>query len=305
MDTHTLTELIRRERTAALVVNARSRSGARHFYHIYDALQRSGIEVLAAYPVRDPARLLAVTRRAIRQGSHLVVVGGGDGTISAVADAFVGTDAVLGIIPLGTGNSTARTLDIPRSLRRAIDVLLRGEAAEVDLGKVGDNYFINVLSVGLTAETARCTPNWLKQCLGMAAYLAVGATVFLRHRPIQCRLEMDGQRLIANVSEIIIANGRYFGETVVSPEATACDGLLSVHLVEAMGPGSLLWWLFRYLVLRRTRLPGARHFAVTEVVIDTDPPQYMDIDGEAIMHTPARITVVPRALRVMLPANGV
>jgi len=301
MDNHALTELIHRERTAVLMVNVRSRSGARHFYHIFDALQRRGIEVIAADPVRDPSRLPEIASRAIGQDSHLVVVGGGDGTISAVSGFFVGTNTVMGIIPLGTGNSTARTLGIPQSINRACDILLHGEVAEVDLGKIDDDFFINTISVGLSAEAARRTPNWLKKYLGILAYPVVGAAVFLRHRPFHCHLQTDGRQIIANVSELVIANGRYFGETIVSPEASIRDGLLTVQVLVEMGKWTLAWWLFRYLVLRKTCMPGAQALSVTEIQLDADPPQYIDIDGEAILSTPARITVVQRALKVLLP----
>jgi len=304
MDNHALTELIHRERTAVLVVNARSRNGARHFYRIFDALHRRGIEVIAAHPVRDPAGLPEITRRAIGQGSRLIIVGGGDGTLSAVADAFVGTDAVLGIIPLGAGNSTARTLGIPPSINRAVDILLHGEVTEVDLGKIDDDYFVNTISVGLSAEAARRTPDWLKKYLGIMAYPVVGAIAFLRHRPFHCRLLTDRRQIVANVSEVVIANGRYFGETIVSPEASIRDGLLTVYVLEEMGNWTLVWWLFRYLILRKTEMPGARTFSVRELLIDADPPQSMDIDGEAIVSTPARISVVPRAVKVLLPRAG-
>jgi len=304
MDNQSLTDLIRRERTAVLIVNARSRNGARQFYHIFDALQRRGIEVTAAYPVRDPSRLPDVTRRAVHHGNHLVVVGGGDGTISAVVDAFVGTDVVLGIVPLGTGNSTAHTLDIPQSINRAVDAIVHGEVTDIDLGRIGDDYFVNVVSIGLTAETARHTPDRLKKILGKVAYLVAGARIFVQHRPFQCRIRTDGRQVIAKVRQVVVANGRYFGETVLSPEASIHDGLLTVHAVEEMRFWYLVWRLFRFLILRKPGLPGTHHFSVTEVRIDTDPPQPVDIDGEASASTPAHITVAPRALKVMLPAGS-
>lgn len=303
MDNHELTELVRRERTAVLVVNARSRSGARHFYRIYDALQRRGIEVIAAYPVRDPARLLPVTRRAIRQDSHLVVVGGGDGTISAVADAFVGTDTVMGIIPLGTGNSTARTLGIPQSIKRAVDGILRGTVTDVDLGKIGDDYFMNVVSIGLTAESARNTPDKLKKVLGKLAYLIAGGRVFLRHQPFQCHIRMDGRLISTRARQVIVANGRYFGETELSPDASIRNGLLTVYTVEERSRWHLVWRLFRFLILRKPGLPGLPPLNATEVWIDTDPPQPVDIDGEAMASTPVHLTVAPRAVKVLLPAH--
>ncbi|MHB0935625.1 MAG: diacylglycerol/lipid kinase family protein [Armatimonadota bacterium] len=299
-----MTELIHRERTAVLVVNARSRSGARYFYRIYDALQRHGVEVIAAYPVRDPARLLPVTRRAIRQDSHLVVVGGGDGTISAVADAFVGTDTVMGVIPLGTGNSSAHTLGIPHSIKRAVECILCGTVAEVDLGKIGDDYFMNVVSIGLTAESARRTPDKLKKILGKLAYLIAGSRVVLRHQPFQCRIRLDGRLISVQARQVIIANGRYFGETMLSPEASIQNGLLTIYTVEETGRWGLVWRLFRFLILRKPGLPGLPPLNATEVWIDTDPPQPVDIDGEAMATTPVHLTVAPRAVKVLLPATG-
>jgi YegS/Rv2252/BmrU family lipid kinase len=233
------------------------------------------------------------------------VAGGGDGTFSAVADAFVGTDAVLGLVPLGTGNSTAHTLGIPPSIRRAVDAIAWGEVADIDLGKIGDDYFMNVVSVGLTAETAQNTPDWLKKLLGKFAYLITGATVFIRHRPFLCCLQIDGRRVTAKARQVVIANGRYFGETVLSPEASIRDSLLTVHAVEEMDFWYLVWRLLRFLILRKPGLPGLLHFSVSEVSIDADPPQRIDIDGESTIRTPARVSVIPRALKVMLPAaNG-
>lgn len=296
-----LTELIHRERTAVLVVNARSRSGARHFYRIYDALQRRGMEIIAAYPVRDPSRLRDVMQRAINHGSHLVVVGGGDGTISAVVDAFVGTDAVMGIIPLGTGNSTAHTLGISQSIKRAVEAIVRGAVTDVDLGKIGDDYFMNVVSIGLSAEAARNTPDRLKKILGKIAYLVTGARVFLRQRPFQCHIRMDSRLVSAKVRQVVVANGRYFGETLLSPEASIHDARLTVHLMEEMHLWQMFWRLFRFLVLRKPGLTGLSPISATDVRIDADPPQPVDIDGEASATTPVHITVAPRAVKMILP----
>jgi YegS/Rv2252/BmrU family lipid kinase len=284
-----------------LVVNTCSRRGARHFLHIYQALCRRGIDVVAAYPVGDPSHLREVTRNAFQHGTHLVVVGGGDGTISSVVDEFIDRDVTIGIIPLGTGNSTALTLGLPISIQRAVDVLVDGEVGEVDLGKIGDDYYVNVVAVGLTAETARHTPYWLKQLFGAASYIFAGLHVLLRHRPFQCRLQTDGQQIIAIVREVVIANGRYFGETVLSPEASIHDGLLTVHVVEEMNIPYLIWRLFRYLILRKPGLPGEHHFSATELQLDADPPQSIDVDGESVIFTPTRITIAPHALKVMLP----
>jgi Diacylglycerol kinase catalytic domain len=100
-----LQQRIEAERSAVLIVNAHSRRGEALFEAARDALRRRGLTVSSAYAVRDPVRLPDTVREAIASGSPLVVVGGGDGTISSVVDYFAEHDVVLGILPLRTGNS--------------------------------------------------------------------------------------------------------------------------------------------------------------------------------------------------------
>src|SRR5690242_18809603 len=99
------------ERRAVLVVNTRSRSGRDLYADAKRLLTRAGLRIDAAYPVRDPVRLPEIVQGAIAQGHKLIIVGGGDGTISSVVDCFAHRDTVLGILPLGTANSFARALE--------------------------------------------------------------------------------------------------------------------------------------------------------------------------------------------------
>jgi diacylglycerol kinase (ATP) len=152
---HALEQQIKEERSAVLVVNTHSRRGQRLFFKALDALEQRGIHVTASYPVRHPERLPEVIQEAIARGNKLVVVGGGDGTLSAIVDSFADQEVVLGILPLGTSNSFARSLNIPLSLEGAIEVITQGKVVDVDLGKAGTDYFANTVTIGLTAEIAR------------------------------------------------------------------------------------------------------------------------------------------------------
>lgn len=150
----TLEKDIRAAASAVLIVNTYSRRGERLFFRAIDQLTAQGITIAAAYPVRDPVRLPEVINEAISRGHQLVVVGGGDGTISSIVDSFAYQDVVLGLLPLGTGNSFARTLGIPLSLEGAVDVIAHGKVADVDLGKVGEDYFARQFTTrDLTIET--------------------------------------------------------------------------------------------------------------------------------------------------------
>jgi diacylglycerol kinase family enzyme len=146
---------IRRLREAVLVVNTASRHGERSFSAARAGLEKHGIRVVESYPVRTPSQLPKIVESAIRAGHRLVVVGGGDGTLSSVVGAFAYADAVLGVLPLGTGNSFAQTLTVPGRLDAALDVIANGKVVDVDLGIVNGAYFANVVTIGLSADVAR------------------------------------------------------------------------------------------------------------------------------------------------------
>ncbi len=176
-----LAQEITQNRRAVLVVNTRSRRGARAYSGAKRRLTEAGIILDASYPVRHAERLPEIVREEIARGRKFVIVGGGDGTISSVIDHFAYASVVFGLLPLGTANSFARTLGIPLDLPGAIDVLVREVVFDVDLGKINDGYFANGSSIGMPAIVGRATPHALKKWLGRGAYLLVGTSKFMRY----------------------------------------------------------------------------------------------------------------------------
>ena len=165
-----LEQEIRQCRRAVLVVNTRSRHGARAYSEAKRLLAEGGITLDAAYPVRNAERLQAIVREEIAKGRKFIILGGGDGTISSVVDHFAYASVVFGVLPLGTANSFARTLGIPLDLAGAIDVLVNGKVANIDLAKINEDYFANGSSIGMPAIVGRATPHSLKKWLGRGAY---------------------------------------------------------------------------------------------------------------------------------------
>lgn len=111
-----LEKCIKAERTAALVVNTHSRKGERLFVQALDRLTARRISLVASYPVKDPAHLPDVVKDLVHRGCKLLIVGGGDGTVSSIVDALAYQDVVLGLLPLGTSNSFAHPFGLPQSL---------------------------------------------------------------------------------------------------------------------------------------------------------------------------------------------
>jgi YegS/Rv2252/BmrU family lipid kinase len=297
-----LDEAFRAERRAVLVVNTRSRSGRDLYTEAKRLLVRDGLRLDAAYPVRDPVRLPEIVQNAIEQGHRLIIVGGGDGTISSVVDYFAYREAVLGILPLGTANSFARALGIPLDLAGAAAVLTGGgKVADVDLGRIDDDYFANTAAIGLPARVGRSLPHKLKRWCGKAGYILTGAALFARHRPFRV-VVTEGSREIARVDDaldILIANGPYQGGVKVADEAHPESRDLVIRIVKGGRKTNLLkTWL------RPASSPTADYTEIvraSDVTIETDPPHYVSIDGEVATRTPVRVSVARQALLLMAP----
>ena len=158
---------------AMLVVNAESRRGAAAFEEVRDKLAAAGLELMDAHAVQNPEVMEPIVKAAIAK-APMVIVGGGDGTLSSAVDHFVGTDTVFAVLPLGTANSFARTLGLPLDLDGAIEVIAHGRRKRIDLGIIDGDYFANAAALGLSPLIADTVPHGLKRYLGMVGYLVVG-----------------------------------------------------------------------------------------------------------------------------------
>ena len=219
-------------RHAALIVNTRSRRGRVLFRDAIDQLEAKGIALDASHSVGDPRRLAAVVEREVARGAGTIIVGGGDGTIGAIAGVLANRDIVLGLLPLGTGNNFAtRTLGIPASLDGAVDVIAAGHSVAVDLGEVNGHYFVNTASIGLSSEVARETPPGLKRHLGVLAYALTGLRLLVARRRFRCTVVLAGRRESFRTHQLVVANGSHFGVAKVAPEVLLESGQLLVFSI--------------------------------------------------------------------------
>jgi YegS/Rv2252/BmrU family lipid kinase len=298
-----LERMIKAERRTVLVVNTHSRRGRRLYGAAKRLLDQHGYQVEAAYPVRNPARMREIVAAAVTRGHRFILVGGGDGTISSIVGALAHRDVVLGILPLGTANSFARTLGVPLELEEAIDVVLNGKVADVDLGRIDDHHFANAAAIGLPARIARSIPPILKRWFGRGGYLMTAVVQLLRHRPFGCTLNCQGKIRHFDALEVRIANGAYQGGVLVAEEAHLESDDIVIHVIKGPSTWRLVRTWARALLGSAPRHDDVEALRCREVVIDTDPPQYVSIDGEAMMQTPVRAAVDRQALLLMVPAD--
>lgn len=299
-----LQKIIAEEKSAVLVVNTHSRRGERLFFRAVDELTRRGINIIASYPVRQPDRLPEVMKEAMRRKGSLVIVGGGDGTISSIVDFLAYQDVVLGILPLGTGNSFARTLGIPLTIEGAADVIAGGTVADIDLGKIDQDYFANIASLGFSAEVARATSPGLKRSLGPLAYLFAALREFFRHRSFSCTLQIDGQEYRIKTHQVLIANGSFMGKTFLTPTISPDDRSLIVFTMDMLNRWQMLGLWTAFFLGKYTVFSEAKYFQIKEARIEADPSQSINVDGEATpAKTPVTVSVAPEALKVMVPGS--
>ena len=289
-------------RSAVLIVNARSRKGRDLFREARTKIEAAGIEIMAAHAIRDPRLLPAAVKKAVDAGAPMVIVGGGDGSLSSSVDMLVGHDTVFALLPLGTANSFARTLGIPLDLDGAIEVIAQGQRRRVDLGMIDRDYFANCAAIGIAPLIGETIPHGLKKWLGRAGYLGWAMFQLTRFKPFQLTIGDGENAETIDALEVRIANGPYHGGAEVVDEAEVDSGEIVVQAVIGRSAWQLGWsWLLTTLRLP-ARKQTTREFYGRELRVATDPPLPISIDGEVLAHTPVTAKVARGVIEVAAPA---
>lgn len=287
-------------RSAAMVVNAKSRKGQKLFKRACKAM--SGLPYpVDARAVEDPDQLEAVVRDVLRAGPDLVILGGGDGTISGLVDLLVGRDVVLGVLPLGTANSFARTLGLPLDVEGAIEVIRTGRPKRIDLGMIDGDYFANCAAMGISPQIAETVPHNLKKVLGRVGYLGWAGYQLSRFKPFTLYVDDGSGEKKLRVVEVRISNGPYHGGTWLVDEAGIASGEIVVQAVKGHYKRRLVSnWAYSFLG-RSERHHDTVSFSGKSIKVRTDPPLPISIDGEVLAQTPVTAHVAPAVIEVMVP----
>jgi YegS/Rv2252/BmrU family lipid kinase len=268
-----------------------------------------------------------IAGREAAAGRSLIVACGGDGTISEVANGILesGADAELGILPSGTGGDFRRTLDVPQRGRDAAAALARGRGVRMDVGRVefqdragarARRYFLNVASCGMGGEVIRRveenSTGWLATASrrvagGQAAYAVASLQAAVTFDRPTLRIQLDERAAFRlAVTNLCIANARYFGGGMkIAPEAKLDDGLLDVVAVGDLDTLKILTNVYRLYLGTHLGMREVRHAHARRVQVSADKPGEVvsiEVDGELAGVLPATFEILPRALRVRIPA---
>lgn len=296
-------------RSVAVVINAGARLGAAAPDQAVDMLRNAGLPVTAVHRILSGTDLAGTLDRVMAENHDLVVVGGGDGTVSFAAGRLAGTGTLLGVLPLGTANDLARTLEIPNTLPAACAALADGKVVDIDLGRVNGQPFLNVASVGLSVGVTETLSPRLKRRLGPLAYAVAAVRAYARHQPFRARLEFpegDHQAIeLENLLQVAVGNGKHYGGgNAVSPTAGIDDHTLDIYAI----PGAPLREHMRIARLLKdgsfVERSDVHHATTQRVRLVTDPPMPVNLDGEIATVTPADFTIERNAVHVVVPQGS-
>ena len=271
---------------------------------LHEAAREGGLEVIA---IERDLNVAAAVRERIAQGKKLFVAAGGDGTINAVLQAVVHTEAELGVVPIGTFNHFARDLSLPLTWRDALAVALSGRVIQVDAARVNDRFFVNNLSMGLypelvarREERGRDYPRW-------KARMYAAAITLRKYPHVAITVETEHHQEVIRTHVFMVSNNSYDLSRIGidAPRNTLGEGRLSVYWLPHLSRFELMRFAAHYLAGRVKQRPGFRSFRTTRMKVQSSKSRlHIGIDGEVFtLSTPLTITILPQGLQVRVPRD--
>lgn len=278
------------------------------------------LKIIFTKPDLNPTDQAKMAIAAIQEGNSttsdtdFIIASGGDGTISAVANALIGTGIPLGIIPRGTANAFSVALGIPTGLKAACENILTGNTCIVDAARCNDLPMILLAGIGFEAETVERADRDMKNLLGVFAYFLAGAQQLLEQKLFNVEVEIDGSVTQFQCGAMTIANAapptsvlaQGWGEVIPN------DGLLdvtiaiskneSLNLSDRLLAIDVIGKLFASaLVKTPIENEVLVCFRTNKIKVTAIPPQKVVVDGEIIGTTPVEVVCIPNGLTVFAP----
>ncbi len=244
---------------------------------------------------------------AVEQGVHMVIASGGDGTLSAAAEALVGTRIPLGLISRGTANAFASALGIPTTIEGACQTILDGATKVVDAAQCNGKPMVLLAGVGFEAEMVEKADREAKNRLGMLAYILAGVKQLREFDTFEAKIETDEKVITVTAGAVTIANAAPATSILAQGPAGIIydDGLLDLTVVAPENRAGaiasayhLLQTAFRGDAAERDDIGYLR---ARRIRVTTDPPQKVVLDGEIIGTTPIEVECVPGGLTILVP----
>jgi diacylglycerol kinase (ATP) len=273
-----------------LVVNPHSRRGRALGGDVRRELALRGVE--------------AVEHASSPEGLDAIVVAGGDGTFARAIGTALAFGLPIGLVPLGTFNDLARTLEIPFDVEGACATILAGRTRAIDVAHVNGAYYASEASIGVSSRLTRLQRPRDKQRFGLLAVLSGSLAAVRFLRPFHAWVSYDGATVCLRTVQVTVANSNHFGGFITVADAAVDDGWLDLYSVDIENAGSVVELAGALLSGKPRAADNVRTFRSTAFSVATERPRHIVADGEPAGRTPARFEILHRALRVFAPDGG-
>lgn len=273
-------------------------------------------------------RIVAAARRLLREVIHYrsnspgdlrqyaeglknsgarIIVAGGDGSIHEVVNGLAGGNSTLGFVPVGSGNDFVKMLNIPVDVEKALQVIVAGNHRRVDVGKIGDRYFLNGVGIGFDAQVV-IESQTVRHLRGIGIYLMSVLKTLRKYRNYPVILSLSDRQIEREIFMITVGNGQcQGGGFYLTPHAQVDDGQLDVCIFEALNRRQVLKNLPKAIKGRHVLLPQVEYRQTRKVTVHSTVPIPVHADGELLSKgmEEIEIEVVPAMLNVYHNNPGV
>ena len=244
-----------------------------------------------------------------REGITDIAICGGDGSISLIVSSILNIPVNVGIIPLGSGNGLARTAGIPKSVDKAIDVILTGKASYIDAFLINNRLSTHVCGLGFDAKVAHDFSKQKKR--GLNSYTKLAIKNFLSARTFNFTIEAETNKFNVEAFLICIANSNQFGNNLkIAPKASICDGLLDIVIVKKTSKPQVVLSFVKQILSGKTESLFSKnihkknilYFQTKKITIGNLQLALLHIDGDPAQTSPKfSIEILPSAYKLIQP----
>lgn len=245
-------------------------------------------------------------KKAAQEGYGIVAAAGGDGTINEVASGLIGRDAVLAIIPIGSGNGLARALGIPLKYQHACRVLIEGTSRKIDVGQVEGRNFFATSGIGFDAYVGKVYNETPSHSRGIAPYVQIAVSEFFNYTPENVIVRCNSKTYCYTPLVLTVANTEQYGAgAIIAPGAQPDDGLFDVVVIPRTDPLTLVTQIPKLFLGEMRTFPHSKTHRTSSLTITRNAPGPAHVDGESFMAGDVlQYTMLHEALKVLVPPKS-
>lgn len=277
----------------------------KHLPEVLQKLEQAGYEA-SCHATTCAGDAIVAARNAVKRKFDVVIAAGGDGTINEVVNGLAEHSyrPKLGIIPVGTTNDFARAINVPRSIEKAVDVIVEGMTMPIDIGRANDRYFVNIAGGGRLTELTYEVPSKLKTVLGQLAYYLKGIEMLPSIRPTYCKIEYDGKLFEGDIMLFLVSNSNSVGGfEKLAPNSSLNDGVFDLIILKKANLADFIRVVTLAIRGEHIHDPRVVYTKANRIKVYPNDKMQINLDGEFGGLLPAEFINLYRHLELFVPKD--